>query len=57
MVISISDFFLIFCHVMQDAQGNSSNYSVHFFHTSEMEAIFLNLFRIIFTGAHVPLVS
>lgn len=57
MVISISDFFLIFCHVMQDAQGNSSNYSVHFFHTSEMEAIFLNLFRIVFTGAHVPLVS
>lgn len=25
---------------MQDVQGNNSNYSVHFFHTSEMEAIF-----------------
>lgn len=52
MVISIWDFFLIFCLVMQDAQGNNSNYSVHFFHTSEMEAFFLNLFRIVFTGAH-----
>lgn len=40
MVISIWDLFLIFCHVMQDVQGNNSNYSVHFFHTSETETIF-----------------
>lgn len=37
---------------MQDVQGYNSNYSVHFFHTSEMEAIFKNLFRTVFMGAH-----
>lgn len=46
------DLFLIFCLVMQEVQRNNNNYSVHFFRTNEMEAIFKNLFRIVFTGAH-----